>query len=273
MVKRFWKPGGAALAVLALCAVCALAAFAAGGEGAARSGEAERVPAPAPVTDGAELRSAGWPEESAPAEIAPESEERKAAPAAQPEEREAASAGQSEDREAAPAGQPEDQEALPAGQSAERETVPAGQSEEPAENEPPAPETIEEAKARVAAECEEPRSGYAIVIAPEIIMERLREKYLVDGEYPTTADGRTYGPDGLVSGVHPDLVGVRATNGESGYVKYEEWNPLSAFPDTTPEERARIMAHLEEYRDLVIPVYDLEGNVIGEFVTYSTKGD
>lgn len=120
----------------------------------------------------------------------------------------------------------------------------------------------------------ESKSSTNVTIAPDVFMARLREKYLVDGAYPTTADGKTYGPSGLIPHVHPDLVSVVATNGESGYVKFEEFDPYTAFlsnPDTTPEEEISAREHLPELADTPIPVYDLDGNVVGEFIRYATR--
>lgn len=102
--------------------------------------------------------------------------------------------------------------------------------------------------------------------------DRLREKLLVDGQYPTTADGKTYGPIGLIPHVHPDLVSVIAANGKSGYAKYEEFDPygtLLSDPDTTPEELAAAKALLNDCVRTMIPVYDLEGNIVGEYETYA----
>lgn len=104
------------------------------------------------------------------------------------------------------------------------------------------------------------------------LMDRLREENLVDGQYPTTADGKTYGVLGLVRDQHPDLVCVIASNGKSGYAKYEEFDPYGALlsdPDTTPEELAAAKALLNDCVRTMIPVYDLEGNIVGEYETYA----
>lgn len=130
--------------------------------------------------------------------------------------------------------------------------------------------TIEEAKAALDSDYEGTGEGKDT----SELMERLRKQYLVNGQYPTTADGRTYGPMGLVDDVMPDLLGVTATNGKSGYVKYEEWDPYGALlsnPGTTPEELAYAKAHLDQWSNTLIPVYDLEGSVIGEFMRYATE--
>ena len=78
-------------------------------------------------------------------------------------------------------------------------------------------------------------------------MEAIRERSLVNGKYPTNAAGKTYGPIGLIDGVKPDLIAVRATNGKSGYVLSEDRDKCMDGGGTCT-------------------VYDLEGNVIGEFI-------
>ena len=77
-------------------------------------------------------------------------------------------------------------------------------------------------------------------------MEAIRERSLVNGKYPTNAAGKTYGPIGLIDGVKPDLIAVRATNGKSGYVLSEDRDKCMNSGGTCT-------------------VYDLEGNIIGEF--------
>lgn len=67
--------------------------------------------------------------------------------------------------------------------------------------------------------------------------------------YPVNADGLTYGsPNEKEAAYKPDLIPVIATNGESGYMR------------SIDEQKAM-------YNDSIsaIPVYDLEGNTIGEF--------
>lgn len=112
-----------------------------------------------------------------------------------------------------------------------------------------------------------------VTTSADIVTSRVAEKNLVNGNYPTTADGKTYGPIGIIPHVHPDLVSVIATNGKKGYAKFEEFNPflaLLANPNTTPEELSYAKAHLDDYADILIPVYDLNGNVIGQFVSNAT---
>lgn len=128
--------------------------------------------------------------------------------------------------------------------------------------------SVEEAKAAL----DNGYQGSGPVKDTQELMDRLREENLVDGQYPTTANGKTYGPIGLIPHVHPDLVSVIAANGKSGYAKYEEFDPygtLLSDPDTTPEELAAAKALLNDCVRTMIPVYDLEGNVVGEYETYA----
>ena len=91
----------------------------------------------------------------------------------------------------------------------------------------------------------------------------LIERWLVDGKYPRNQFGESYGPQSLAkyAGEEPDLIPVRATNGEWGYACAEDFNGPEI---NTLEEAAAYMENLPDSR--AIPVYDLEGNVIGEFV-------
>lgn len=254
-MKQFFMSRKAAIMALAACAAAVLII---GGKGAAQG----RGPAAENISVTTQTKSGdvyGVTPKAIPVEagLEPAAEER---PEEIPAEQPAASAvGDSsmEEKESAP-------DSIPASVPGETEA------------EVPVTETIEEAKARFAEESEEMGSGYTIVISADVVEKRLREKYLVDGQYPTTDEGLTYGPFGLIDGVHPDLVGVIATNGNSGYAKYEEWDPYGALlsnPNTTPEKLAYAKAHLDDYSDTVIPVYDLEGNVIGEFITYCTQSN
>lgn len=87
-------------------------------------------------------------------------------------------------------------------------------------------------------------------------------KHLVDGDYPRNSKGETYGPDGLsaIVGYEPDLISVIATNNKKGYVRAEDLNGQEIH---TPEEAGEYMRNCPRSYD--IPVYDLEGQVIGAF--------
>lgn len=114
-----------------------------------------------------------------------------------------------------------------------------------------------------------------VTTSADVVKSRVAERNLVNGQYPTTADGKTYGPIGIIPHVHPDLVSVIATNGERGYAKFEEFDPFLALltnPNTTPEELAYAKAHLDDYSDNLIPVYDLNGNVVGQFLSNASDG-
>lgn len=83
-----------------------------------------------------------------------------------------------------------------------------------------------------------------------------------DGEYPRTASGETYGSTMLaeIVGAEPDLISARGINGTRGYVRNEDLNP-----------NISCAADYQEYLDTLdandwqIPLYDLEGNVVGSF--------
>lgn len=107
--------------------------------------------------------------------------------------------------------------------------------------------------------------------AKEALEKRLilwAEETLVDGEYPRNKNGQTYAPNGALTslvGAPPDLIGAKATNGRYGYVSREElaehghrvhltWGTLERVSDT------------EAVEPYSLPVYDAEGEVIGEFI-------
>lgn len=91
------------------------------------------------------------------------------------------------------------------------------------------------------------------VVAPDDFLQELAKEWLVDGDYPKNAKGETYGPESLDSivGYPPDLIAATATNGQDGYLRHSE---LTDYLSTDNPQ----------YNSL--PVYDLNGNVIGEFV-------
>ena len=89
--------------------------------------------------------------------------------------------------------------------------------------------------------------------------EATQKGWLVDGQYRRNSHGETYGPDGgifiqLIG--PPDLIAAMGTNGESGYIRDSD---ADAVPHDLPEEECP--------HEFLIPLYDCEGNVIGEFAT------
>lgn len=88
---------------------------------------------------------------------------------------------------------------------------------------------------------------------PEQFIKELAEQWLVDGDYPKNDKGETYGPEILfdIVGHMPDLISTTATNGKDGYLRNSELEAL--------------LSSFDEQRSNKLPVYDLEGNVIGEF--------
>lgn len=82
-----------------------------------------------------------------------------------------------------------------------------------------------------------------------------------NGNYPTNANGETYG-SGLLAqivGAEPDLISAVGDNDVEGYVKAYDLNPHVSNPD----EAAAYMATLNE--NLTIPLYDVNGTVIGTY--------
>lgn len=79
---------------------------------------------------------------------------------------------------------------------------------------------------------------------------------LVDGVFPTNSLGESYGSTVLAAyvGYEPDLVSARGTNGERGYVCYED---EQFIPHNLPAAECP--------HEFMIPLYDSEHNVIGEF--------
>lgn len=57
---------------------------------------------------------------------------------------------------------------------------------------------------------------------------------------------------------------------------FEDWclyGVLRADPNTTPEQLACAEAHMDQWPNTLIPVYDLEGNVSREYLRYVTQGN
>lgn len=79
---------------------------------------------------------------------------------------------------------------------------------------------------------------------------------LVDGVFPTNSLGESYGSTVLAAyvGYEPDLVSARGTNGERGYICYED---EQFIPHNLPAAECP--------HEFMIPLYDSEHNVIGEF--------
>lgn len=90
-------------------------------------------------------------------------------------------------------------------------------------------------------------------VAPEELLQKLAEQWLVDGDFPKNDKGETYGPELLfdIVGHMPDLVSATATNGQDGYLRNSELEKLVSSFDTQNNS---------------LPVYNLNGDVIGEFV-------
>lgn len=101
-----------------------------------------------------------------------------------------------------------------------------------------------------------------ITVTPfEEFLLQLAEQWLIDGEYPKNSKGETYGPDALSAlvGYQPDLIAATATNGADGYIRRTD---MEQYENLLIENSSEIKASGKPY---TIPVYDLEGGVIGEF--------
>ena len=96
-----------------------------------------------------------------------------------------------------------------------------------------------------------------VVIGEKLSMDvweqMLASLWLVDGKYPVNEKGETYGPGNIsdIAGSSPDLIQAVATNGAEGYIRYDDMYGFLQEEDGVQPE--------------IIPVYDLEGNQIGEF--------
>ena len=191
-------------------------------------------------------------------DIAKETPEQSAAqspstlPMAEPEENEEEEAPAAD----MPASVEEKAISAPAEPETEPDTMPAEESDASAlEREPPAVQ--EDSPPQVV--------GYITTVEiPQDTQDAyLIERWLVDGKYPRNQFGESYGPQSLAkyTGEEPDLIPVRATNGEWGYARAEDFNGPEIH---TLEDAAAYMENLPD--SWAIPVYDLEGNVIGEFV-------
>ena len=96
-------------------------------------------------------------------------------------------------------------------------------------------------------------NGEHLMIDPDVYTKILANQWLVDGKQPVNEKGETYGPETLsdVVGTPPDLIQAVATNGAEGDIRYDDmYGFLREENGVQPE---------------IIPVYDLEGNQIGEF--------
>ncbi len=96
-------------------------------------------------------------------------------------------------------------------------------------------------------------NGEHLMIDPDVYTKILANQWLVDGKYPVNEKGETYGPETLsdVVGTPPDLIQAVATNGAEGYIRYDDMYGFLREEDGVQPE--------------IIPVYDLDGNQIGEF--------
>lgn len=85
--------------------------------------------------------------------------------------------------------------------------------------------------------------------------QKIASETLVNGEYPKNSHGESYGSSALANyvGYSPDLIAAVGTHGESGYIR-------DADTDVIPDLSAEECPH-----EFMVPLYDSEGEVIGEF--------
>lgn len=107
---------------------------------------------------------------------------------------------------------------------------------------------------------------------PEEIQERIEQLNRLRG-LPRNSKGETYGTalteaEFGIDSYDLDLVGVVATNGREGYIRTDDtvWKHWRSRINT-PEDAMEYMDYLATLPEVYyLPVYDLEGNVIGEFL-------
>lgn len=91
--------------------------------------------------------------------------------------------------------------------------------------------------------------------------------------YPQNSKGETYGNDLMAQalGYAPDLVAAIGTEGQSGYIREKD---VPGADVSNPEEATEYMEYMKTLPStIMIPLYDQEGNVIGEFgVSNSCSG-
>lgn len=86
--------------------------------------------------------------------------------------------------------------------------------------------------------------------------------------YPVNSKGETYGPDmpELYGGFSPDLILAEGTKGETGYVRSSDLDCNYPGGVNNPEEALAYMEWLKtQPATRYVPLYDSEGNVIGQF--------
>ena len=94
---------------------------------------------------------------------------------------------------------------------------------------------------------------------------QMMEEELVNGDYPHNSRGQTYGHDFFeYLGYSPDLIPVWSTNGSLGYASFVEMNGCDPVTRKKVEDSAA-------YKGGAIPVYDSEGDIIGEFIIEEGK--
>ncbi|WP_312281083.1 hypothetical protein [Oscillibacter sp.] len=121
--------------------------------------------------------------------------------------------------------------------------------------------TVDAAGAKVAAGAYLTPGQTAMLPKTDAELTALAEKAPTITPYSRNSKGQTYGSESMAGavGYSPDLIAVLATNELSGYVKKNEFYDARKHAQTDPSSR-------------VIPVYDLNGKVVGEFKVEPGQG-
>lgn len=111
-------------------------------------------------------------------------------------------------------------------------------------------------------------SNTDLYLNSQAVTTRLMSTLSSDGDYPRAASGETYGSSMLagIVGHDPDLIAAKGTNGLYGYVKNEDLNPEFNCEADFNNYIANLKAN-----DWKFPLYDLQGNVIGDFKISENK--
>lgn len=112
-------------------------------------------------------------------------------------------------------------------------------------------------------------NGYTSYIANRSPNASVASAYDANVGYGVNANNETYG-SGLLSetlGIEPDLIAAVGRDGTEGYVRSEDISPTPSNP-----KEAVAMAELAK-TDRCIPLYNLDGEVIGEFVVNAVEDE
>ena len=110
----------------------------------------------------------------------------------------------------------------------------------------------------------------SIIFAATIVFSSISFAYSTDQDFKINQFGQTYGTiiQADQFGYEPDLIAAIGTNGEEGYIKYEDENIIPNSPDEA-------LALQEKYKNgRYIPLYKKDGiTQIGEFFIQPSSDD